>query len=171
MRKVYIDIATTGMNPALDRIVEIAAIEVINDKTTENDFRSYINPDTLHLCPAVEEVNGYGLEFLEDKPRFKEIAEPFARLIQGAELVCFGAGFDLVFLENEFARLGLASLDDHYLTLLDLRVLAKSVCPNQRINLVILFKQFGLNKANNHVVNKLSNVHQLVQLHQALLSL
>ncbi|WP_371133504.1 exonuclease domain-containing protein, partial [Methylotenera sp.] len=36
MRKVYIDIATTGMNPALDRIVEIAAIEVINDKTTEN---------------------------------------------------------------------------------------------------------------------------------------
>lgn len=171
MRKVYIDIATTGMNPDLDRIVEIAATEIINGKPTENDFHRYINPDTLHLSPAAEEVNGYGLEFLKDNPRFEDIAEPFARLIQGAELVCFGADFDLAFLKNEFSRLGLASLDDHYNSLVDLRVLAKSVCPNQRVNLEALFERFGLNKVNNHLPNMLSNVHKHVQLHQALLSL
>lgn len=171
MRKVYIDIATTGMNPDLDRIVEIAATEIMNDKPTENDFHRYINPDTLHLSPAAEEVNGYDLEFLKDKPCFEDIAEPLARLIQGAELVCFGADFDLAFLKNEFARLSLASLDDNYLALVDLRVLAKNVCPNQRVNLETLFEQFGLNMANNHFPNMLSNVHKLVKLHQVLLSL
>jgi DNA polymerase-3 subunit epsilon len=171
MRKVYINIATTGMNPAIDRIVQIAAVEVINNKPTENNFHSYINPDTLHLSPAAEDVNGYGLEFLKDKPRFKDIAEPFTRLIQGAELVCFGADFDLVFLKNAFTQLGLASLDDYYISLIDLRVLAKSVCPNQRVNLATLFEQFGLNNVNNHLPNMLSNVRRLVQLHQALLSL
>lgn len=171
MRKVYIDIATTGLILDFDRVVEIAATEVINGKPTGVEFHCYINPDILHINPEVEEVNGYGIKFLEDKPPFVDIAQALAKLFHGAELVCFGADFDLAFLKKEFARLGLTSLDDCFFSVVDLRALARSIYPNQRVNLVTLFKKFGLNESNKHLPNLLSNSRRLVQLHQALLSL
>ena len=171
MRKVYIDIATTGLILDVDRVVEIAATEVINGKPTGVEFHCYINPNVLHINPEVEVVNGYDIEFLEDKPRFVDIAQALTKLFQGTELVCFGADFDLAFLKKEFARLGLISLDDCYITVVDLRALARRIYPNQRVNLVSLFEKFELNESNKHLPNLLSNSRRLVQLHQALLSL
>ena len=171
MRKVYIDIATTGMATDFDRVVEIAATEVMSGKPTGVEFHCYINPDVLHINPEVEAVNGYDIEFLEDKPRFVDIAQALTKLFQGTELVCFGADFDLAFLKKEFARLGLISLDDCYISMVDLRVLARSIYPKQHVNLVTLFEKFGLNESNKHLPNLLSNSRRLVQLHQALLSL
>lgn len=171
MRNVYIDVATTGMLPDFDRVVEIAATEVINGKLTGIDFHCYINPDNLHLSPEAKEVNGYGREFLNDKPRFIDIAQALARFFEDAELVCFGADFDLAFLNKEFARMGLVSLNDSSIPVVDLRVLAKSIYPNQHRDLVTLFGKFGLNESNKQLPCLLSNSRRLVPLHQAFLSL
>lgn len=171
MRSVYIDIATTGMLPDFDRVIEIAATEVVRGKPTGVELHCYINPDNLQLSREAEEVNGYSNEFLKDKHRFVDIVQVLARLFQGAELVCFGADFDLAFLKKEFARLELVSLYDSYISVVDLRILAKNIYPNQRVDLVTLFEKFGLNCADKELPYKLSNSRRLIQLHQALLRL
>ena len=46
MREVIFDTETTGLDPlGGDRIIEIAAIEIIDDKLTDNIFHVYIDPE------------------------------------------------------------------------------------------------------------------------------
>ena len=40
---VSIDLETTGLNPKLDKIIEIGAVKVIEGQITET-FHSYVNP-------------------------------------------------------------------------------------------------------------------------------
>ena len=45
MREIVLDTETTGLNARLgDRIIEIAAVEMVNRRLTGNHFHCYINP-------------------------------------------------------------------------------------------------------------------------------
>ena len=46
MRQIFLDTETTGLDPAQGhRIIEIAAVEMINRQVTNNQFHIYINPE------------------------------------------------------------------------------------------------------------------------------
>ena len=46
MRQIFLDTETTGLDPAQGhRIIEIAAVEMINRQVTNNQFHVYINPE------------------------------------------------------------------------------------------------------------------------------
>ena len=75
MRHIFLDTETTGLNANQGhRIIEIAAIEIVNRRPTNNSFHFYLNPDR-EIDPAAQEVHGITLDFLQDKPRFSEIAD------------------------------------------------------------------------------------------------
>ncbi|MDZ4151967.1 exonuclease domain-containing protein, partial [Methylicorpusculum sp.] len=83
-RLVVLDTETTGLNPQEGhRIIEIGCVELINRRLTGNRFHVYINPDRMIDAGAIE-VHGITNEFLEDKPRFKDVAEDFIGFITGA---------------------------------------------------------------------------------------
>ena len=103
MRQIFLDTETTGLNPAQGhRIIEIAAVEVVNRRLTRNHFHVYLNPDR-DIDPGAQEVHGITLEFLQDKPRFSDIASEFLEFVSGAELVIHNAAFDMGFLNRELA--------------------------------------------------------------------
>ena len=72
MKQIFLDTETTGLDPNQGhRVIEIAAIEFNNRQLTSNRFHTYINPDR-EIDPAAQEVHGITLDFLSDKPNFKD---------------------------------------------------------------------------------------------------
>ncbi len=84
MRQIALDTETTGFEPSLGhRIIEIAAVELINRQLTGNQFHRYLNPERASDEGALQ-VHGLTEEFLRDKPTFREIATEFIDFIGGA---------------------------------------------------------------------------------------
>jgi len=103
MRKIVLDTETTGLEYAQGhRIIEIGCVELQNRRLTGSHYHQYIQPDRAIDEGAIE-VHGITNEFLQDKPRFSDIADEFLEFISGAELIIHNAPFDVGFINNEFS--------------------------------------------------------------------
>ena len=106
MRQIVLDTETTGLEVTLGhRIIEIAAVEIVDRRLTRRSFHRYVNPGR-DIDPGAQEVHGLSRDFLQDKPAFSEIAAEFLEFVRGAELIIHNAGFDVDFLNAELGRLG-----------------------------------------------------------------
>lgn len=106
MREIVLDTETTGLDPgAGHRLVEIAAIELINHLPTGRKFQRYLKPD-CEMSPEAQAVHGLTLQFLADKPVFAEIVAELLEFLADAKLVIHNAEFDLKFLNAELKNLG-----------------------------------------------------------------
>jgi len=75
MRRVVLDTETTGLEVSQGhRVVEIAAVELLDRRATGRHFHRYLNPEREVDLGAVQ-VHGLTTEFLADKPRFADVAE------------------------------------------------------------------------------------------------
>ena len=99
------DLETTGMSPVRDRIVEIGAVRVEKDGTLSR-FATLVNPSTP-ISPAVSRIHGIDDEMVKEAPLFKEAGYAFQDFARGSRLVAHNARFDLSFLQESFARVGL----------------------------------------------------------------
>lgn len=148
MRQIILDTETTGLDPNQGhRIIEIAAIEMTNRRLTGNFFHRYLNPER-EIDPGAIQVHGITAEFLQDKPRFCDIAEEFAEFIRGAELIIHNASFDVGFINAEL-RLAQMHPLTHWCTEVTCTLLmAKALHPGQRNNLDALCKRYGVDNAS-----------------------
>jgi len=96
------DLETTGMSPANDRIVEIAAIKVAKDGTQER-FTTLVNPG-VRIPLQVSRIHNITNEMVETAPFFPEAAEEFMNLAEASTLVAHNARFDLGFLQESLNR-------------------------------------------------------------------
>lgn len=106
MAFVIFDTETTGLNPLMgDRIIEIAAVRVINGEITDQTFESLINP---HRIVPTESINIHGItnEMLVDAPEATEVIPAFLDFVGEDTLVAHNAEFDMGFLSNELHLLG-----------------------------------------------------------------
>ncbi len=103
-RQLVLDTETTGLKPENgERIVEIAALELIDGKETGSTFHVYINPHKKMPEEAFK-VHGLSDEFLKDKPTFKMIVNDFLDYIKDSELLIHNADFDIKFLNSELEK-------------------------------------------------------------------
>ena len=71
MRQIFLDTETTGLYPAQGhKVIELAAVEVVNRRITGNRIHHYYNPDR-DIDEGAQQVHGISLEDLQDKPRFR----------------------------------------------------------------------------------------------------
>jgi DNA polymerase-3 subunit epsilon len=149
MRQIILDTETTGLEVEQGhRIIEIGALELVDRKLTGKEFHSYLNPER-DIEEGALEVHGISAEFLEDKPRFADIAEDLLRFIGEDELVIHNAPFDLGFIDYEL------SLINHPLgplsaraRVLDTLELARDLHPGQRNNLDALCKRYEVDNSS-----------------------
>lgn len=110
-RSILFDTETTGLDPATgDRVIEIAAMELIDDLPTGRHYHVLINPER-DVPPEASRVHGFTLDDLLDKPKFAEIADGFLDFVQDDELIAHNARFDFGFLNAELARCARPKLD------------------------------------------------------------
>lgn len=145
MREIVLDTETTGLDPANgDRIVEVGAIELVNHLPTGRQFHKYVNPERP-MPREAQAVHGLGDAFLRDKPLFAAIAGELIEFLGDAPLVIHNAGFDVAFLNAEFARVGHPALPmARCVNTLDL---ARRRFPGAQCSLDALCKRFGVDSA------------------------
>lgn len=105
IREIVLDTETTGLEPAEGhRLVEVAALELVNHVPTGRTFQSYLNPER-DVPEEARRVHGLDRAFLEGFPTFAEAADAFLEFIGDSPLVIHNAAFDLKFLNAELARI------------------------------------------------------------------
>ncbi len=148
MRQVVLDTETTGLEPRQGhRIIEIGCVEMNDRRLTGNNFHQYLQPDREIDAGAIE-VHGITNEFLQDKPRFKDVVEDFIEYIRGAELIIHNAPFDVGFLDHEFRLCDQSIMIKELATVTDTLTMARRLHPGQRNSLDALCKRYKIN--NSH---------------------
>lgn len=168
MRQIFLDTETTGLYPAQGhRVIEVAAVEVINRRLTKNHFHYYLNPDR-EIDQGAQEVHGISLEFLQDKPRFADIAHDLIAFIADSELIMHNAPFDVGFLNSEFGLLGLKTVEDITAKVTDTLKMAKEMRPGQRNNLDALCRHFGIDNSKRTLHGALLDAELLADVYMAM---
>jgi DNA polymerase III epsilon subunit-like protein len=91
-----IDLETTGLDPQIDRVLEVAVIS-----PGEASFESLVRPD-IDVFPGG--VHGLTPAVVRSAPLFGDIADQLLDLVRGRVLIAHNAAFDLSFLSAEFQR-------------------------------------------------------------------
>lgn len=168
MRQIILDTETTGLDPRQGhRVIELAAVELLNRRLTGRYFHRYLNPDR-DIDEGALQVHGITREFLDDKPRFVDVVGEFTAFIEDAELVIHNAPFDVAFLNAELARLGQAPLDQYCRGVIDTLALARSFHPGQRNSLDALCKRYEIDNSSRTLHGALLDCELLAQVYLAL---
>jgi DNA polymerase-3 subunit epsilon len=168
MRQIFLDTETTGLDPAQGhRIIEVAAVEVVNRRFTGNRYHSYLNPDR-DIDAGAQAVHGISIERLQGEPHFADIAREFLDFIAGAELVIHNAPFDIGFLNRELGLLDLGSVSDACDNIVDTLKMAKDLHPGQRNNLDALCKRYFVDNSNRTLHGALLDAELLADVYMAM---
>lgn len=168
MRQIFLDTETTGLYHAQGhRVIEIAAVEVVNRRLTKNHFHYYLNPDR-EIDQGAQEIHGISLEFLQDKPRFADIAKELIAFIADAELIMHNAPFDVGFLNAELGLIEQQTVETVVAKITDTLKIAKEMRPGQRNNLDALCRHFGVNNSKRTLHGALLDAELLADVYMAM---
>jgi len=162
-RSVLFDTETTGLDPLQgDRVIEVAAVELINELPSGQVFHALIDPQRA-IPEEATRVHGFTAADLAGKPRFGEVAADLLAFFGDAPLIAHNAPFDFGFLNAEFARLDLPSLDPA--RMIDTLVLAKTRFPGMPNSLDALCRRFGIDLSARTTHNALLDCRLLAEVY------
>ena len=167
MREIVLDTETTGIDPAQGhRIIEIGALEIVNQTPTGAQLHLYINPEREVEAGALE-VHGLSNEFLEDKPLFADIVDEFLEFIGESSMVIHNAPFDMGFINSELKRLGREELPMSRAT--DTLTMARRKFPGAQANLNALCRRFDIDNSHRDLHGALVDADLLASVYLELL--
>lgn len=113
-KKIYVDLETTGVNAAKDRVIQIA---IINDDGEE--WTALLNPE-MPIPAESTAIHGITDEMVKDAPVFSENADEIIALLEDADhFVAYNSLFDFQFLQAELFRANQYHLDEKNYTFID----------------------------------------------------
>ena len=148
-RQIILDTETTGLYADRgDRMLEFAGIEMKKRQLTMNNLHLYIHPDR-DIPEEAAAVHGITLEQLEERnaPKFEQVGRQIADFLRGAELIIHNARFDVGFLNMEFARMGLPSIEELDCEITDTLAMAREKFPGQKASLDALCSRLDVDRS------------------------
>ncbi len=103
---IVLDTETTGLNPKVDRIVEISFL-VIKPDNSQTPFTALIDPG-CPIPPEATAINHITDAMVKDQRTFSSFAEKLAKGLTDVDIAGKRVSFDLAFLEEEFKRVDIA---------------------------------------------------------------
>lgn len=169
MRQLILDTETTGLDPQQGhRLIEIGCIELIDRQVTGRNFHYYLQPDREIDAEAIA-VHGITNEFLQDKPRFKEVVPELMEYLRGAELIIHNAPFDVGFIENELRLVEFPTTRlSEICSITDTLVMARNMYPGQRNSLDALCKRYEIDNSDRHFHGALLDARILADVYLAM---
>jgi len=168
MRQIFLDTETTGLSPALGhRIIEVAAVEMVNRRLTGKHYHCYLNPER-EIDAGAQQVHGISIEFLQDKPKFAEVAQEFLDFVQDGELIIHNAPFDVGFLNHELSLINQTAIGAVCVSVIDTLKLAKELHPGQKNNLDALCRRYAVDNSNRTLHGALLDAELLADVYIAM---
>jgi DNA polymerase III subunit epsilon len=168
MRQIILDTETTGLDPSLGhRIIEIAAVEIVNRRFTDRHYHQYVNPEREIEVGAID-VHGITTEFLQDKPKMREVAKEFLDFVSGAELIIHNAPFDVGFLDYELALHDLQPIGHYCPLVTDTLKMAKGLHPGKRNSLDALCERYQIDNSARSLHGALLDARLLAEVYLAM---
>ena len=99
-----IDMETTGLSPRVDRVVEIAVVQLDRDLASCGEFVTLVNPGRDIGATHVHRITARDVA---GAPRFEHVAPMLLDVLRGRVVVAHNVQFDLRFLHAEFTRMGI----------------------------------------------------------------
>ena len=100
---VFFDLETTGLNPQVDRVIEICVIKLHPDGQKEVKTKR-INP-TVPISKESSEITGITDEDVKDCPTFAQFAKGIKAVMEGCDISGYNIlRFDIPMLVEEFKR-------------------------------------------------------------------
>jgi len=163
IRSVLFDTETTGLDPLNgDRVIEVAALELVNDLPTGRHFHALIDPQR-DIPAEASRVHGFTNGDLAGKPLFPDIAGALAEFFADSKLIAHNAPFDFGFLDMEFGRAGLPVLGRD--RMIDSLALAKVRFPGMPNSLDALCRRFSIDLSARSTHNALLDCKLLAEVY------
>jgi len=141
-RLAFVDVETTGLSPATDRIAEIGVVTVDGERVDR--WATLVRTRSRRESERSASVSS---SELLDAPAFRDIAAELATRLSGRLLVAHNARFDYAFLRAELERAGMAFDAEIVCTVM----LSRQLYPDQhRHDLDALASRHRLDTATRH---------------------
>ena len=163
MREIVLDTETTGFDPLEGhRVIEVAAIELMNLLPTGRTFHTLIDPQR-DVPPEASKVHGFTRVDLEGKPLFADIADSMLEFLGDAPIIAHNAPFDFRFLDAELVRAKREPLDAARMR--DSLVLVRERFPGAPNSLDALCRRFDIDLSQRTTHNALLDVKLLAEVY------
>lgn len=144
-RFAIIDVETTGLHAAREKITEIAVLLHDGFQLIE-EFSTLINPERK-IPYRITQLTGINDQMVAGAPKFYEVARQIVELTEGAIIVGHNVNFDYSFLRSEFKSLGY----DFQRKTLDTIKLSRKLIPGQpSYGLGKLCQALNITNSNRH---------------------
>ncbi len=104
---ICIDCETTGLEPATDRIIEVAAV-IFREEEILEKFETLIDPQTI-ISPESTSIHHITNDMVAGKPLIEEVLPSLLKMIARHMIVGHGIPFDIAFLDNSAKRASIHS--------------------------------------------------------------
>ncbi|WP_338331649.1 DNA polymerase III subunit epsilon [Acetobacter sp. LMG 32666] len=166
-RSILFDTETTGLDPATgDRVIEIAALELVGDLPTGNSYHTLLDPER-DVPEEASRVHGFTREDLVGKPKFAEVADDFLAFVGDDALIAHNARFDFGFINAELKRAGRKPLDMG--RMVDTLDMARERFPGMPNSLDALCRRFGVDLSARTTHNALLDCKLLAEVYVELM--
>ena len=137
---IAFDLETTGLSATEDRILEIAAIKVLQDKIVD-EFTCLINP-RIPIPSHITKINGIDNSMVKTAPYIEDILPSFIEFIEDYPLIAHNASFDMKFICYNASRYGFV-INNSSIDSLSLCRKAFPECKNHKLKTVASYIDYS----------------------------
>lgn len=101
---VVIDLEMTGLSPKKDKIIEVAAVKVVNGRITDA-YEQLVNPN-IEISDKITEITGISNEMTKNAQYIENIMQEILQFIAGMTLIGHNLPFDFSFIMQNAFRCG-----------------------------------------------------------------
>lgn len=93
---VVLDLATTGLDPVFDDIIEVGVVKVVNNKPTSY-YKHLIRP-RVPVTEEITKLTNISFSMVKKKPYIEKVTDEITNFIGDLPIVCHNADFVMKFL-------------------------------------------------------------------------
>lgn len=155
MRYVVVDTETTGLQAGVDRVIELALVEIVDGIVGES-FQTYLNPGIL-INEEAQRVNKIQQHVIDTAPVYENAIHLLRHFVGDSIVIAHYADFDIAFLTHEDFVIG-ESFWQNANTICT-RKLAKQVWPTASGALRYVCERLGLPYDSKNAHGALYDAH------------
>lgn len=162
---IVFDTETTGLEPEIDKIIEISAIKYINNEKVD-EFSSLVNPK-CSFDPYITKLTGIKQSDLIGKPTIDKVLPKFYEFIENYTLVAHNAPYDIKMIACEAYRNHIHLCDNKVIDTVPLakRIISRDKVENYKLE--TLKKYLGLEFKSHRALDDCETCARIYQLYLA----